>query len=275
MEKGKKVGVLFSGGLDSTFLIWKNLKDGNTVVPFYFEIENNQKKPMLEKNRIELLYNEFNKEFDGKIEPIKYVLKILVTDFSNNLFFKQIPIWILGMLFSDQKGLSEIQFGYVMNDDAISYLDDIKKIYKSYSTITDTLVPITFPLRKWKKCAILEDLPENYRNLVVSCENPILIGNEDAEILKYKPCGHCVPCQHILDSDNYNSSLSDDYKKQKLDQAMQVINSLGKAETKQENGRFYHMIEMDDPMKADPEPCQMEINFDEIEEYEYKKKENG
>ena len=51
----KKVGVLFSSGLDSTYLVWKNLKDGNTVVPIYIEIENNKRKTILEKNRIKLI----------------------------------------------------------------------------------------------------------------------------------------------------------------------------------------------------------------------------
>lgn len=40
----KKVGVLFSGGIDSTYLIWKNLKEGNYVIPFYVEIINNEKQ---------------------------------------------------------------------------------------------------------------------------------------------------------------------------------------------------------------------------------------
>ena len=160
MGKSKKVGVLFSGGLDSTYLIWKNLKEGNTVVPFYFEIENNGKKPMLEKNRIELLRNEFNEEFDGKVEYINYTLKIQVIESSSTLHFKQIPIWILGLLFGQDKGLSEIQIGYVMNDDAVSYLDDIKKIYESYSVISDELISITFPLYKYKKWQMLEELPE-------------------------------------------------------------------------------------------------------------------
>ena len=48
----KKVAVLFSGGLDSTYLVWKNLKDGNEVQPIYIEIQNNKVKSTIEKNRI-------------------------------------------------------------------------------------------------------------------------------------------------------------------------------------------------------------------------------
>ena len=52
----KKVAVFFSGGLDSTYLVWKNLSDGNTVLPVYVEIENNEVKTILEKNRMESVY---------------------------------------------------------------------------------------------------------------------------------------------------------------------------------------------------------------------------
>lgn len=45
----KKVAILFSGGLDSTYLVWKNLKEGNVVLPIYVEIENNEVKTTMEK----------------------------------------------------------------------------------------------------------------------------------------------------------------------------------------------------------------------------------
>lgn len=45
----KKVAVLFSSGLDSTYLIWKNLNEGNEVFPIYITISNNENKTILEK----------------------------------------------------------------------------------------------------------------------------------------------------------------------------------------------------------------------------------
>ena len=74
----KKVAVLFSGGLDSTYLVWKNLTDGNDVQPIYVEVENNQTKTILEKNRTDLLVQEFCKEFPGKIHDIRYMIKVNV-----------------------------------------------------------------------------------------------------------------------------------------------------------------------------------------------------
>ncbi len=130
----KKVAVLFSSGLDSTYLVWKNLKEGNIVTPIYIEIQNNEVKTIIEKNRIKLLYDEFSKEFNGssnyddhKIMPIQYLLSTSVHANEDSLHFKQVPIWIFALVFSQGLNVDEIQIGYVSNDDAIPYLSDIKK----------------------------------------------------------------------------------------------------------------------------------------------------
>lgn len=165
----KLVAVLFSSGLDSTYLVWKNLKDGNEVIPIYIEVENNKIKSTIEKNRIKLLYDEFVKEFNvnGKINihPIEYSISIDIKLCRDKLHFHQIPIWILSMLFSQCLGtysrlIEEIQIGYVENDDAIPYLEDIKNIYNSYQVISEPLIPLVFPLVKVKKIMIAQELPE-------------------------------------------------------------------------------------------------------------------
>ncbi|MDA3781517.1 MAG: hypothetical protein PF487_15015 [Bacteroidales bacterium] len=123
----KKVAVLFSGGLDSTYLVWKNLNDGNQLFPIYVEIENNYIKTILEKNRTELLYNEFSKEFnlsgnhEKKIHDVHNVISVGLKANMCNIYFKQVPIWILAMMFCQNMDIDEIQIGYVGNDDVISY----------------------------------------------------------------------------------------------------------------------------------------------------------
>ena len=207
----KKVAVLFSGGLDSTYLLWKNLKEGNIVVPVYVEIENNEAKSILEKNRIELLYREFKKEFDAdsswegksKLKRIEYLFNVGISAREDSLYFKQVPVWIFATLFMQSLDVDEIQIGYVSNDDAISFLDDIRKIYKSYQAICDPMKSLKFPLVKYKKELMARELPENYLKLIVSCENPRIVGNNDAEFIEYSPCCRCEPCKRIINSDYY------------------------------------------------------------------------
>ena len=46
---GKKNLVLWSGGLDSTHLVYDNLSNGNKVSALYIELTNNDTKVKLEK----------------------------------------------------------------------------------------------------------------------------------------------------------------------------------------------------------------------------------
>jgi hypothetical protein len=213
----KSVAVLFSGGLDSTYLVWKNLKEGNRVYPIYIEISNNNEKVLLEKNRINLLFELFYEEFGFNINRIETILSVNVNHCCyGELMFKQMPIWIFGLLFYQER-IDEIQIGYVGNDDALSYLDDIQKIYNSYKTIyaNNKLVPLKFPLKKAFKVEMAHELPSKYFNLIVSCENPTII-NSNEKIIKYKPCCECTACKRIINSDYYGMNSFPDYYREEI-----------------------------------------------------------
>lgn len=197
----KIVGVLFSGGLDSTYLLWKNLKEGNHVIPIYIEISNNINKSILEKNRVKLLHEKFSKEFNKDkylLRDINYAVTVGVNASEDSLYFKQIPIWIFGAIFLQSMHFDEIQIGYVMNDDAISYLDEIKKIYNSYKGILDSITPLSFPLTKMKKIQMACELPREYLDLVVSCENPHIVDGKKSKIIEYEPCCDCPACRRVI-----------------------------------------------------------------------------
>jgi len=266
--KNKRVGVLFSGGLDSTYLVWKNLSDGNTVVPIYIEIGNNKVKTVLEKNRISLLHKKFAKQFNTDkpysecpLKDIEFVLTVDVCAHEESLYFKQVPIWILGVLYCQGLEVDEIQIGYVGNDDAIAYLQDIQKIYKTYQLMSEKLIPLTFPLFKERKHDMAKVLPDEYFELIFSCENARIIGSEDAELVKYEPCCECTPCRTIIASDYYYREFPEIYKKE-----------LTKKRIRKLSGEGYKIIdekgnEVDawESVKCVPEPHQLTIEFDRIE----------
>ena len=128
----KRVGILFSGGLDSTYLLWKNLKDGNEVTPIYVEIKNNSEKTKLELNRIKLIHKYLKKDFGELLKDIHYSYEITVEVRENSLYLRQVPLWILSIIFSQDLPVDKFEIGYVVGDDAISYLKEIKNIYRSY-----------------------------------------------------------------------------------------------------------------------------------------------
>ncbi len=221
----KKVGVLFSSGLDSTFLLYKNLMEGNTVQPFYVEISNNTNKTIIEKQKVVELYTQFRKEFGELIEEPSIIVKSEIwINYNSGIRFKQLPIWLLGIQYI---GIyDEIQIGYVSNDDAVPYLDEIHKLYKSmdFMFTSDYKRPkLTFPIVKYKKEDIADELPSKYFDLVYSCENPMLLDQmteyvkpdniymsysltasfltNGSMIQKFKPCGECDPCKKIMHND--------------------------------------------------------------------------
>ena len=224
----KKVAVLFSSGLDSTYLVWKNLNEGNEVQPIYIEIENNKTKTILEKNRTKLLVKEFEKEFPDKIHEVNHILKVNVDAREDCLLFKQVPVWILASIFSQDLNVDEIQIGYVANDDAIGYLADIQNIYKSYEPLMRHLKPLVFPLSKKPKYEMAHELPEIYRKFIFSCEYATIIGSEDAEFIEYEPCCECVPCTHALQNGYYGLGvMPDNYKKNLLKIRARAVIDMG------------------------------------------------
>lgn len=185
----KKVAILFTGGLDSTYLVYKNLMEGNIVYLYYIEIENNKNKTKLELKNIERIYKIFEEQFPGKIYESRTIFKILTWENNYNFALIQPPIWVLGISFIQNKNFDEIQIGYVSNDCAISYINDILKLYNSYSPLNDnekSMIPLTFPLMKYSKEEIMNSLPKIYSKNVYSCEGPSM---------EYIPCGSCVTCK--------------------------------------------------------------------------------
>lgn len=104
----------------------------------------------------------------------------------SRLLFMQMPIWIIAALYVNPS-IQKILIGYCMNDDAISYLDEIKKIYHSYKHLmSDKKMPkLGFPLSKTKKREMFITMPEEISQLTVFCENPT--GKID--------CGRCDSCE--------------------------------------------------------------------------------
>lgn len=176
----KKIAVLWSGGLDSTYLIFKNLQEGNSVTSYYVNIENNKEKTICEKNAIRKISKIF-KLYDFKDGGDIFKIKIFQ---SSNIFLKQVPLFIVSLVYLSD--FDSVQIAYCKNDDAISYLNEIKKIFYSFKGISHNKLPkLEFPLMKEGKEDYYNLLPKEIRKNIWYCENPH----------KMKPCNKCSPCE--------------------------------------------------------------------------------
>ncbi len=194
--KPKHIGVLYTSGLDSTFLVYKNLKEGNVVQPFYVRLSNNDTKTKAELYNIDKQIELFREAYGESIKSIRTIMKLNIDEFSYTTALVQAPMWVYALQFVQNCDIDEFQIGYVMNDCAISYLDEIKILYRTFHGLAmmgSKQVPLAFPLTKYSKVDILTDLPGKYRRYLWSCEMPRVIGEDDH--IEYHPCGGtCHPC---------------------------------------------------------------------------------
>lgn len=191
----KQVGILWSGGLDSTYLIWKNLIDGNAVVALSVSLTNVHEHQLLsEKNARDSIIKYITNKYSNLIPNFRHEevgkLEFSFGSTKSQFTLSQPPIWIQFATYNSNL-LDEIQLGYVMNDDAISYLDDIRNLYQAYqSFMNNPLPPLVFPLTKIKKEDLYVSLPKELRSMISYCESPILNCNTD----ELHPCETCLSC---------------------------------------------------------------------------------
>lgn len=177
-----RVAVPWSGGVDSSYLIYKNLMDGNEVHAVSVRLNNNPDQRDREQSSRKIISEWFKKEFPDKFFESDIGNEILVYG-GINMVLSQPPLWVLFCHYGlNLSYVDEIHFGYIMNDDAISYLSDVENLYKSYSPFTYGKQPkLVFPLIKMKKYQIMDKLPkfimdnisfcEMYNNTNCSCES--------------------------------------------------------------------------------------------------------
>jgi len=182
----KNIVILFTGGLDSTYLLYKNLKEGNHVDIIYTKIQNNPEKTQSEIHAIDEIIVEMNRLFSPCSISFKYN-SVEINALADGIRLKQLPSHMLTVMHGIHDLQSEVQLGYCMNDDMVSYIEDLKKLYESWMPFCAPGMPnITFPLLKIHKIDMLRELPKSLRDLVFSCENP-------PELCK--PCGECDSCR--------------------------------------------------------------------------------
>lgn len=193
MKKDKRVFVLWSGGLDSTALINYYLGQGYKVEAGYVKLLNNETKSVMELQAIEKLL-VFLKPYSFKYLG---VINETLTN-SGSCTFNQLPHWIMSLVYMNNElnNYDEMSIGYIMNDDIISYLSDIQKLWKSYSPFCTGHAKLKFPLIRWNKASIKSSLNDDVFKETVWCENPLINGD------KYVPCRHCNSCTRRLTFDN-------------------------------------------------------------------------
>lgn len=179
----------------------KLLREGHYVTGMWVNIDNNQVKNDMERSARTTLSDKLYELFPLTWRYSEYNGPIF--NLSTNgvlpryVKFHQMPVWIYGCHWVATMGeFDAIAIGYVMNDDAVSFIEDFRRAYESlrfnfqddnmFTGLPRTTYPmLEFPLCKTKKQVIYAHMEKaGLLGLCWTCEMPI----------DSSPCGRCSAC---------------------------------------------------------------------------------
>lgn len=188
------VGVLFTGGMDSTALVLKNLDEGKVVLPIYNWINTEFKvAPILAYTMLAAIARTY--KGPGILLPMYRGINIPagMLDYGGKFEgFIQQPINTFSLAYVNPEitsRLDEVQMGIVKGDQSETFIEDMRKLYDGVFALSHlygnhapefvtqvTRKPsYTFPLIKWDKAMVTEFVEKHgLGGLPLSCEAPTI-----------------------------------------------------------------------------------------------------
>lgn len=188
------VGVLFTGGMDSTALVLKNLDEGKVVFPIYNWLNREFKvAPILAYTMLAAIANTY--KGPGILMPMYRGINMPagMLDYGGKFEgFIQQPLNTFSLAYVNPEItslLDEVQMGIVKGDQSETFIEDMQKLYDgafALSHLYGTHAPefktqvtrkpsYTFPLIEWDKAMVTEFLEKHgLGGLPLSCEAPTI-----------------------------------------------------------------------------------------------------
>lgn len=184
--------LLFSGGLDSTYLLERLLSQGNVETVYVKSSQGDEK---------------IKKELDARDKIMQtlqanskyHILADHIVDAGErgqksggSWKFKQPHIWLFGALeISDARRHSELNIAYVSGDQIMSVLPTVKAAWDALQLLSKhDPIPVKFPLSLYTKQDILGGINHAAYKEVWVCEDPI--GKPGMKGLS--SCNRCTAC---------------------------------------------------------------------------------
>lgn len=186
--------LLFSGGLDSTYLLY-DLLQRSPVDVLYCDGGQHPLKILAER----IARKKIIEAIEALGAPFKVRNQYTADRFSlsqnPSVLFQQPPAWIFGALSQIEADKhSSLEVGYVSGDCALTYRHEMTRAWEALNEMClSEKIPLRMPLMRHTKGEVLSALPSELRALVWVCETPQL--EEGGESPNVEPCGHCLPCE--------------------------------------------------------------------------------
>lgn len=176
--------VMFSGGLDSTMMLSRMLKETQVDVMYVSGPQGTAKSRKEEEARAAiLLWMDNNRPY-----PVRSVIDFRLPegDMQRGTKYGQVLPWLYGgMATANGRQHTSLAIGYVMGDDITEHLVNLEKAWDLLSNVSKSEpVKLTFPLRNTTKQQLLQEIPSDLYKLIWYCEIP----------KEGKACGRCEAC---------------------------------------------------------------------------------
>lgn len=185
---GKRPLLLLSGGLDSTYILFKY----PTADTIRVEVKNSWEKVKREQEAVQRVREYINHRNLGKDQGRHDVKEYTIE--GRNFGFTQMPVWFIKLFEASHPDChTSAMVGYCDGDQAA---ESIAWLVTAWDALWRAvrpgaeIVPLYFPASKITKVQMLQEMPDELIKLTWSCE--ALYGTEAGE------CGQCFPCHRKL-----------------------------------------------------------------------------
>lgn len=182
--------ILFSGGLDSTYLLSETLKNGSCDI-LYIAAAQGENKIKAEQEACKKIIKWLEKNKPFKIRNT-YFVDITSLPVITNYSFSQPSSWIFGALSVCNENIhNEVQIAYVLGDQISCHLINIHDAWNALSIFSKhQKINLIFPLCFTTKNKIMKEMEPKLYNLTWVCETPIKLKRYNT----LKPCSKCASC---------------------------------------------------------------------------------
>lgn len=201
----KRPLLFFTGGMDSTALLYDRLKNHGNVDVMYASVNQHPIKAYAEKEAREKIITAIEAVTDHRvIQRLEMPVIGKADDVQNSTLTihggigtQQMALLLAAVWVFDTAVHSSVEMGIVMGDSSVQIVPDLSAAWRHLLRICkngclemkDQVPPMDFPILTWTKEMVYRSLPDHIRGLTWTCELPRWITGQGVQA-----CGQCTPC---------------------------------------------------------------------------------
>lgn len=204
----KRILIPWSGGMDSTLLVYEAVKAGHKVATVHLNGGQPEKAFKAERGALQKLRTIVHERAvkaahpdADPMHPVEISSRLEINAGATQMPTKQMPVWFMHCMSmiganSDKANFDEVQLGYVLNDDAAASTPFLAEAWTALAKAIygfDFEVPkLTFPLIRMRKLEVMKHLAQAHLlEHTWHCELPQLYSDG------WRHCGKCISCERI------------------------------------------------------------------------------